>query len=39
MANNYNGVLRPPLIFFRNGDARVVVRRETLEDLTARDAS
>jgi len=38
MANNYNGVLRPPVIFCSNGDARVVVRRETLEDLTARDA-
>jgi diaminopimelate decarboxylase len=38
MANNYNGVPRPPVIFCRDGDARVVVRRELLEDLTARDA-
>ena len=38
MANNYNGVPRPPVIFCRDGDARVVVRRETLEDLAARDA-
>jgi len=37
MANNYNGVPRPPVIFCRDGDARVVVRRESLEDLTARD--
>ncbi|MQA75167.1 MAG: diaminopimelate decarboxylase [Solirubrobacterales bacterium] len=37
MANNYNGVPRPPVIFCRNGDARVVVRRETFDDLTARD--
>ncbi|HEV2973847.1 MAG TPA: diaminopimelate decarboxylase [Solirubrobacteraceae bacterium] len=37
MANNYNGVPRPPVIFCRDGDARVVVRRETFEDLTARD--
>ena len=37
MANNYNGVPRPPVIFCREGDARVVVRRETLEDLTSRD--
>jgi diaminopimelate decarboxylase len=37
MANNYNGVPRAPVIFCRDGDARVVVRRETLEDLTARD--
>ncbi|MGH2973734.1 MAG: diaminopimelate decarboxylase [Solirubrobacterales bacterium] len=38
MASNYNGVPRPPVIFCRDGDARVVVRRETYEDLTARDA-
>jgi diaminopimelate decarboxylase len=38
MASNYNGVLRPPVIFCRDGDARVVVRRETFEDLIARDA-
>jgi diaminopimelate decarboxylase len=37
MANNYNGVPRPPIIFCRGGDARLVVRRETLDDLTARD--
>ena len=39
MANNYNGVARPPVIFCRDGEARVVVRRETYEDLTARDVS
>jgi diaminopimelate decarboxylase len=38
MANNYNGVPRPPVIFCKDGDARVVVRRESFEDLTARDA-
>jgi diaminopimelate decarboxylase len=37
MASNYNGVPRPPVIFCRGGDARVVVRRETWEDLMARD--
>jgi diaminopimelate decarboxylase len=37
LANNYNGVPRPPVIFCREGEARVVVRRETYEDLTARD--
>jgi diaminopimelate decarboxylase len=37
LANNYNGVPRPPVIFCRDGEARVVVRRETYEDLTARD--
>jgi diaminopimelate decarboxylase len=37
MASNYNGVPRPPVIFCRDGDARAVVRRETWDDLLARD--
>jgi len=37
MASNYNGVTRPPVIFCRDGEARVVVRRETFDDLTSRD--
>jgi diaminopimelate decarboxylase len=37
MANNYNGVPRPPVIFCSGGDARLVLRRESLDDLTARD--
>jgi diaminopimelate decarboxylase len=37
MANNYNGIPRPPVVFCRDGESRVVVRRETYEDLTARD--
>ncbi len=37
MSNNYNGVPRPPVIFCKDGDARVVVRRESVEELTARD--
>ncbi|HUH80725.1 MAG TPA: diaminopimelate decarboxylase [Solirubrobacteraceae bacterium] len=37
MANNYNGVPRPPVLFCRDGDARVVVRRERFEDLLGRD--
>ena len=37
MANNYNGVPRPPVIFCRDGEARTVVRRETWDDLLARD--
>jgi diaminopimelate decarboxylase len=37
MANNYNALRRPPVIFCRDGDARVVVRRETYDDLTRRD--
>jgi diaminopimelate decarboxylase len=38
MANNYNGVPRPPVVFCSGGEHRVVVRRETYEDLHARDA-
>ncbi len=37
LANNYNGVPRPPVVFCRDGNARVVVRRETYDDLAARD--
>jgi diaminopimelate decarboxylase len=37
LANNYNAVPRPPVIFCREGEARAVVRRETYEDLAARD--
>jgi diaminopimelate decarboxylase len=37
MASNYNGVPRPAVVFCRDGDARLVVRRETWDDLLARD--
>jgi len=37
MANNYTGVPRPPVVFVSGGNAHVVVRRESYEDLTARD--
>ena len=37
MANNYNGVPRPPVILCRDGKARIVVRRETWDDLLSRD--
>ncbi len=37
MGSNYNAVLRPPVVFAANGDARIVVRRETLDDLLVRD--
>ncbi|MDA8295952.1 MAG: diaminopimelate decarboxylase [Actinomycetota bacterium] len=35
MASNYNRLGRPPVVFVRAGSARVVVRRETAEDLLA----
>lgn len=37
MASTYNKVPRPPVVFVRDGRARPVVRRETLDDLTALD--
>jgi diaminopimelate decarboxylase len=37
MGNNYNGNRRIPVVFARDGRARLVVRRETWEDLMARD--
>jgi diaminopimelate decarboxylase len=33
MASNYNKLTRPPVVFVRDGVARVVVRRETYDDL------
>ena len=37
MGSNYNKVLRPPVVFVRDGTARLVVRRETYDDLTRLD--
>ena len=37
MSNNYNGNRRIPVVFAANGRARLVVRRETWDDLTSRD--
>ncbi|HUY06075.1 MAG TPA: diaminopimelate decarboxylase [Acidimicrobiales bacterium] len=33
MASNYNRVCRPPVLFVADGEVKVVVRRETIEDL------
>lgn len=37
MSNNYNGNRRIPVVFVGEGAARAVVRRETWDDLLARD--
>jgi diaminopimelate decarboxylase len=37
MASNYNHALRPPVVAVRDGATRVVVRRETVDDLLATD--
>jgi len=33
LANNYNAALRPPVVFVKEGDARLVERRDTYDDL------
>ncbi len=33
MANNYNGQTRPAVVFVKDGAARVIIRRESYEDL------
>ena len=38
MASIYNKVPRPAVVFVKDGSARIVVRRERLEDLLALDA-
>jgi diaminopimelate decarboxylase len=37
MGSNYNKVPRPAVVFVRDGDARLVVRRESLDDLLSTD--
>ncbi|CAN5296713.1 diaminopimelate decarboxylase [soil metagenome] len=37
MGSNYNKVPRPPVVFARNGDARLVVARESYDDLIRND--
>jgi diaminopimelate decarboxylase len=39
MSNNYNGNRRIPVVFVASGTASLVVRRETWDDLAARDVS
>ena len=37
MGSNYNKITRPPVVFVADGQARLVVRRETYDDLLATD--
>jgi len=37
MASNYNRLPRPAAVLVRNGEARLLMRRETFADITARD--
>lgn len=38
MSNNYNGALKPAIVFVADGAARLVARRETYDDLLATHA-
>jgi diaminopimelate decarboxylase len=35
LANNYNGALRPPVVFCRDGNAKIAAERETHEHVLA----
>ena len=37
MASNYNRIPRPPVVMLRDGKDRLVVKRESLEDLVRND--
>ena len=37
MGSNYNAITRPPVVFVSDGEARLVIRRETFDDLLATD--
>ncbi|MCQ2530921.1 MAG: diaminopimelate decarboxylase [Lachnospiraceae bacterium] len=37
MASNYNRIGRPPIVMLKDGEDKVVVRRETFEDMIALD--
>ncbi|MDM7999738.1 MAG: diaminopimelate decarboxylase [Dehalococcoidia bacterium] len=38
MSSNYNASLRPAIVMVKDGSARLIRRRETYDDLTARDS-
>jgi len=39
LASNYNGAMRPPVVFCEDGRTRLVVRRETIADFLSRDVT
>ncbi|MBD8006302.1 diaminopimelate decarboxylase [Bacillus norwichensis] len=39
MANNYNRIPRPPVVFVEKGESRLVIKRESYEDLVRLDMS
>jgi diaminopimelate decarboxylase len=39
MSNNYNGARKPAVVWLEEGRARLILRRETVDDLSRRDSS
>jgi len=37
MGSNYNGACKPAVVWVRQGEAHLIQRRETADDLIARD--
>ena len=37
MSSNYNGARRPAVVMLEEGNARVILRRETVDDLLEKD--
>ena len=37
MASNYNRLGKPPIVMLKDGESRVVVKRETFDDLMSQD--
>lgn len=37
MSSNYNRIPKPPVVFINNGESRIVIKKETLEDIIRND--
>ena len=37
MSSNYNRIPKPATVFINNGESRVVIKRETLDDIIRND--
>ena len=37
MASNYNRIPRPAAVMVKNGESRVIINRETFEDMVSKD--
>ena len=37
MSSNYNRIPKPPVVFINNGESRIVIKKETLDDIIRND--